>query len=410
MKMLFVVGIGLLIGALLIWTADFQPGFVLLQYGSWSLETSLVLFGLIVVVLWSLFYGLMRAINQLKQLPTKVSIWHKHKQQSRASRALTRGLITLEEGRWAEAEQLLAKHACNSDAPLLHYLAAARAAQKQNASDRRDNYLKLAHQTTEGADIAVGVVQAELQLSAGQKEQALATLQHLREMAPKHPYVLQLLQQLYRDTEQWQAVQSVLPDLRKRQVLDAEAAKNLSATALVGQLHQALARQDWQRMAQVWAEVPARQRQTEVFLEPHIHSLVAQGEVDQAVMLIEQFLRKDWSDTLVYQYGLITSDDTLRRLANAEKWLVDHPHNPWLLLTLGRLARNCELWAKAEQYLRSSIEHGARGETYQALADVLRAEGKNEAAAEICNQGLKIMLDNNAQTAANQSRIGITTY
>ncbi|EMR12187.1 HemY-like protein [Methylophaga lonarensis MPL] len=410
MKMLFIVAIGLLIGALLIWAADFQPGFVLLQYGSWSLETSLVLFGLIVVVLWSVFYGLMRGLGELKQLPANLSVWHKHKQQTRASRALTRGLITLEEGRWAEAEQMLVKHAGNSDTPLLHYLAAARAAQKQNASDRRDNYLKLAHETTEGADIAVGVVQAELQLSAGQKEQALATLQHLREMAPKHPYVLQLLQQLYRDTEQWQAVQTVLPDLRKRQVLDAEAAKNLSATALVGQLQQALERQDWNRMAQVWAEVPGRLRQTEMFLEPHIHGLVAQGELDEAISLIEQFLRKDWSDALVYQYGLISSADMLRRLAIAEKWLVDHPHNPWLLLTVGRLARSCELWAKSEQYLRTSIDHGPRGETYQELAEVLRAEGNNEAAAEVCKQGLQVMLEGNTQPVSHQSRIGITTY
>lgn len=410
MKMLFIVAIGLLIGALLIWAADFQPGFVLLQYGSWSLETSLVLFGLIVVVLWSVFYGLMRGLGELKQLPANLSVWHKHKQQTRASRALTRGLITLEEGRWAEAEQILVKHAGNSDTPLLHYLAAARAAQKQNASDRRDNYLKLAHETTEGADIAVGVVQAELQLSAGQKEQALATLQHLREMAPKHPYVLQLLQQLYRDTEQWQAVQTVLPDLRKRHVLDADAAKNLSATALVGQLQQALERQDWNRMAQVWAEVPGRLRQTEMFLEPHIHGLVAQGELDEAISLIEQFLRKDWSDALVYQYGLISSADMLRRLAIAEKWLVDHPHNPWLLLTLGRLARSCELWAKSEQYLRTSIDHGPRGETYQVLAEVLRAEGNNEAAAEICKQGLQVMLEGDAQPVSHQSRIGITTY
>ena len=68
-----------------------------------------------------------------------------------------------------------------------------------------------------GADIAVGVVQAELQLDADQKEQALATLQHLREVSPKHPYVLQLLQNLYSEMNQWQGRARCLTRSKKTQ-------------------------------------------------------------------------------------------------------------------------------------------------------------------------------------------------
>ena len=196
MKLLLILIIALALGGLLIWVADLQPGFVLLQYGQWSLETSLIVFVAMFLLLLLAGYFLLRSTLFLKQSPARLANWQQQLRHKRASQALTKGLITLEEGRWAEAERLLARHAGNSETPLLHYLAAARAAQKQSAPARRDNYLKLAHETTEGADIAVGVVQAELQLSAGQKEQALATLQHLRQVAPKHPYVLQLLQQL----------------------------------------------------------------------------------------------------------------------------------------------------------------------------------------------------------------------
>ncbi|WP_438971246.1 heme biosynthesis HemY N-terminal domain-containing protein [Methylophaga sp.] len=392
MKILLIVAIALALGAAFIWAADFEPGFVLLQYGSWSLETSLVVLSAAFILLLVAGYLLLRSLVLVKQSPTRLSAWKQAQRHKRASQALTRGLITLEEGRWAEAERVLVRHAGNSETPLLHYLAAARAAQKQNAPDRRDNYLRLAHETTEGADIAVGVVQAELQLSAGQKEQALATLQHLREVAPKHPYVLQQLQTLYQDMEQWQEVQEVLPDLRKRHVLESSEVTALDQEAAVGQLELALSRQDWTKMARVWEKSPSRMRQTEAMLRPYVAGLIKQGELAQAVELIEQFLRKDWSDELVYQYGHIACGDLLKRLAIAEKWLKGKKDNPWLLLTLGRLAKACDLWTKAEEYLHASIENGARGETYQALAEVQIAQQQRDAAAETYKKGLDLML------------------
>jgi HemY protein len=393
MKILLVVALALAFGAAVIWAADFEPGFVLLQYGSWSLETSLVVFSAVFILLLVAGYMLLRSLVLVKQSPAKLSNWKETQRHKRANRALTRGLITLEEGRWAEAERTLIRHASNSETPLLHYLAGARAAQKQNAADRRDNYLRLAHETTEGADIAVGVVQAELQISAGQKEQAIATLKHLREMAPKHPYVLQLLQSLYQDMDQWQDVQSVLPDLRKRHVLENNEVQALSLDAAVGQLESALQRRDWRKMDDIWQKSPTRQRQSEAMLKPYIEGLVSQGEAEQALSLIEQFLRKDWSDALIYQYGRLEQGDLLKRLALAEKWLKHHRDNPWLLLTLGRLAKANSLWTKAEEYLRHSLQHGSRGETYQVLAEVQTAQGKPEAAADTYKTGLDLMLE-----------------
>lgn len=392
MKLLIIIALGLLIGSSLIWLADFEPGFVLLKYGAWSLETSLIVFAITFVLLLCVGYFVLRSLVFVKQAPKKLAHWQLLQQHKRASESLTRGLITFEEGRWAEAERLLMRNAGNSGVPLLHYLAAARAAQKQNALERRDAYLALANQTTVGSDVAVGVVQAELQIAAGQKEHALATLQHLREVTPKHPHVLQLLQQLYQDMDQWQGVQDVLPDLRKRHVLASVEVDNLSSDATVGQIQGALAKQDWILMSTIWQQVPSKMRQTESLLTPYIKGLIQQGEQAQANELIENFLHKQWSDGLVYQYGQIKQGDTLKRLVKAEKWLKNNEHNPWLLLTLGRLSLANKLWAKAEEYLRASLDYGARGETYQVLAEVLLAEGKDSAATEMYKQGLAMMV------------------
>ena len=392
MKILIIIAIGLIVSAGLMWLADFEPGFVLLQYGSWSLETSLIVFMMMFLLLLVASYLTLRSFVLVQQAPRKLAVWQLARRQHRAGEALTRGLITLEEGRWAEAERILIRHAGNSETPLLHYLAAARAAQKQGTSDRRDNYLRLAHETTEGSDIAVGVVQAELQLAANQKEQALATLQHLREVSPKHPYVLQLLQQLYSDMNQWQAVQDVLPDLRKRHVLPSSDVKALSTDATVGQLQMALERRDWDETESIWQRTPTKVQQTEAMLTVYVSALIQQEKSSQASSLIEGFLRKKWSDELVHHYGMIKQGESIAQLAQAEKWLKTQQNNPYLLLTLGRLAKANKLWAKAEEYLQASLQYGARGETYHALADVLAAEGKNEQMVDAYKKGLDLML------------------
>jgi HemY protein len=325
-------------------------------------------------------------------MPSRLSRWQDETKTKRAAAMLTRGLIALEEGKWSEAERVLVRYAGNSGTPLLHYLAAAKAAQKQDAYERRDEYLSLAHQSERGADIAVGLAQAELQLAAGQKEQALATLQHLKELTPKHPYVLQLLQQTYADMEQWQDVQLVLPDLRKRHVLPNVEVDHLSVEAVVGQMSAALSRQDWDATNTIWQQVATKQRHQAPLLTVYVESLIQQGEVATAAELIERFLNKEWNTQLAYLYGTLQRGENLDSLLRAEKWLKLHGESATLLLTLGRLAKANKLWVKAEEYLSASIKLEKRGETYKVLAEVFTVQDKQDDALRAYRDGLTLMV------------------
>ena len=369
-----------------------ESGYVLLKYGDWSIETSVIVLLIAMLILFGLLYMLLRSWGVLRRSPKEVGKWNDDRKHKKSRGALTKGLIALEEGRFTEAERLLVRHAGKSDTPLLHYLGAARAAQQQNAGDRRDNYLRLARETTDKAEIAVGLVQSELQIEAGQKEQAIANLQRLREIAPKHPKVLNNLQQLYVETDEWQGMQDVLPDLRKRHVLPSVEVKELAEDTTAGRLNMALDTQDWEGMAAIWRDAPAKLRQTEALLTPYVKGLEQQDRAPQAMQLIESFMRKQWSDSLAYFYGDIEEGESLEKLSTVEKWLKKQADNPWLLLVAGRLSRKNRLWAKAEDYLRSSIEQGPRGETYQELAQVLTAAGKTEEAADMYQLGLSMMV------------------
>ena len=111
MKLLIIIAIAVLIGGGLMWLVEFEPGFVLLQYGSWSLETSLVVFAVAFVLLVLTAYWALKSLVLIKQTPGRLSRWQSAKRLTRANKTLTRGLITLEEGRWSEAERLLMRYA-----------------------------------------------------------------------------------------------------------------------------------------------------------------------------------------------------------------------------------------------------------------------------------------------------------
>ncbi|WBV63404.1 hypothetical protein PGH43_00365 [Legionella pneumophila 130b] len=77
------------------------------------------------------------------------------------------------------------------------------------------------------AKIAVELTQAQLQLANHQWEQALATLKHLQDLAPRHPYVLKLLMNLYEEIKDWQQLIALLPDLKKNHIISDQAFEQL---------------------------------------------------------------------------------------------------------------------------------------------------------------------------------------
>lgn len=56
-------------------------------------------------------------------------------------------------------------------------------------------------------------------MTSGQLEQAHATLTRLRELSPKHPYVLKLLAKVLYRQEHWDTLLELLPELVKQNLL-----------------------------------------------------------------------------------------------------------------------------------------------------------------------------------------------
>jgi HemY protein len=387
-KLLFLVIV--VLGAVLLVRDD--PGVVLLRYRDYSVETSLAfaLVALIVVVI--AIYYCVRLLRGLWRLPRGMQRRSQNRRFSKARRQLNQGLIDLAEGRFEQAENHLVRLVDFSDSPLVHYLAAARAAQLQGKHDERDSYLKAAHEARPDAELAIGVTQAELQLAHQQTEQALATLTHLHSVAPRHDYVTMLLARAYHELKDWQALVEILPDVRRKKLIKEAKLVEMEVAGYCGILELATSSQS--SFDKAWSRIPkalqADARMIHLYLDLMADHRWHNNHAEQLAL---KSLDKQWDDGLIEVYGRFQAKDANAQLARVEKWLDDFGHNENLLLALGRIAVRARLWGKAQGYLEASIGAKATPAACLALAELFEQQLQQPVkAAEYYQQGLKLSL------------------
>jgi HemY protein len=365
-----------------------DTGYVLIAFGNYSVETSLALLLIVIALLFTALYIGIRALVRTLHMPRDLRAWKQRRGTQLAQQAMTRGLLEMSEGNWRGAERRLVRYADMSETPLLNYLAAARAAQLQGEHERRDRYIRLAHECMPSADVAVSLTQAELQLADQQLEQALATLNHLRSVAPRHNYVLRLLRRLYEQLGDWEHLRELLPELRRRKVDDEAELQQLEIRTHRALLEQAFLANDARRLEMAWADVPRNLRDHPQLLGDYAGYLQESGDDARAERLLLDALRKQWDAGLVEICGLVDSEEPGRLLSQMERLLPEHPDDPTLLLTLGRLSLRAQLWGKARGYLEACIGRNGPAQAYRELGQLLERLREPERAIEIYRRGL----------------------
>jgi len=388
MRWLFGALFILLIAVSLSLLAYQDPGYVLIAWGYKTAELSLSLFIILTVLIFVAFYIVIRLAVNGWGMPSAFKAWRQRQRQQRARRDTNKGLIELAQGNWTHAERYLVRHVSDSEIPLINYLSAARAAQKQDVPERRDNYLALAHKNMQGAGFAVQLTQAELQLVHGQLEQALATLVQLHSSSPKHPHVLFLLARIYEMLRSWGDLKKIIPDLKKHKIISNEQLAELERVVHREMITIATQRGKLDQLKASWQHVPKALRVDLTMAQHYTRCLLTLDAHDDAEAIVRETLKRNRDDQLIYLYGLIESSDPDRQLAAAENWLKGNENNPVLLLTLGRLCKRNKLWGKAHSYLEASIGVQARSDSYKELGQLMEQLEEPDKASSYFRQGL----------------------
>ncbi|MFZ2406351.1 MAG: heme biosynthesis HemY N-terminal domain-containing protein [Methylobacter sp.] len=373
------------------WLGGFEnPGYVLIGIGYWSMETSLVVFAVGLIMGFFVLYIFFRFLGWLLRLPGQIKNRGKSIKFNRSQEALIAGLVDSAEGNWEKAEKVLIKHASHSGAPLIHYLTAARAAQSRGAYDKRDEYLKKAADQAPGSDVAIGLTQAELHLSEKQFEQALETLTRLQSIDPTHATVLKLLHQAYQQAGDWEGVRKLIPSLNNNKVLMETEIKLLETEAYSKLLKQAAERGSADEIDSLWSEIPDYIRNMKGVSAIYFAAMIDAGAGAKVEGGLSRALSTSWDHTLVVLFGNVPSIDVARQLETAEQWLPMHPRDAVFLTVLGKLSMKCGDNQKAATYLTKSLSIEPTVSAYQLFGDLLSAQGDKDRASECYKQGLEL--------------------
>ena len=353
----------------------YNDGYALLVLPPWRVDLSLNLLILLEVLGFLFLYLILRTLANTLRLPQTVREYRMRRQREKAERSLCDALRFSFEGRYGHAmKSAAAAHAANH-APGLSALVAARAAHALHETEREAQWLALAAVHDEECRVARLMTEAELHLEARRFAAAQTVLDVLAAGGQRHIAALRFSLRAHQALGDWRAVLRLARQLEKHNGLSLDQAAPLKLRA-----HQEILRAqslDAVTLASYWREIPAAERRSPRLAAEAARLLVAAGDCETAQRIIEEGLNTEWDSTLAAAYAECQGGDVLGRIAKAELWLKRQPQDAQLLLTLGRLCRQQELWGKAQSYLEASLSVAPSRAAHIDLAQLLDYLGRS---------------------------------
>ena len=381
--------IALAVGAAVAYTLRADTGYVLVHFRGWIVETSvLALLGILVLGAPLTLY-LIRLLIRLLRLPAAIVAWRERRRGEIARDSFEAGLLKLLEGQWERAEIELVRRAADHHARHLNYLAAARAAQRMGAAERRDHYLDLAARDAPHLAFATLITQAELQRERGEYELAKATALKLRETDPQHPYPVELLAESHYALGEWPELHGVLQIAEKLGALPAARQRELLVHALSERMAGAIGEARLDALKQLWEQTPPGLRNDPGLRLRYARGLAQLNAHAEAAALIAAVLKNEWDGPLATLFGELHATDTVGQLASIEQWLNLYGEKPELLITAGRACLKNKLWGKARSYLEAVIRVAPSPAAFLELAKLCEQTQNADEAAKFNRQGLE---------------------
>ena len=376
-----------------------HAGYVLISYDSFRYESSLWAMLALLVAVWFVVWLIRALLGLVMTSGGVVNPWSNRNRSRRVQTAIEQGQLDLAEGRWASAQRHLHRAAEAERQPLLYYLGAARAANEQGRYEDSDTLLERALERQPHAELAIALNHAQLQLDRGDSDGALSTLQAMQQRHPHNAQVLRQLQRLYRQRGEWSEVIRLMPELRKDKVLPAQELAELERRAWGESLSLAAYREQTEEadltglpaLDKAWQQLSSAQRQEPALVLAYAEQLRRLGADAQAEEVLRAAMKRDYSTHLARLYGLVRGSDPGKQLQTAEAWLKNHPDDPGLLLTLGRLCLQSSLWGKARDYLEASLRVQRNPEACAELARLLGQLGETDRSNQLFQEGLGLL-------------------
>ena len=380
---------GLVLGAVLVNAISQDPGYLLVTWGDWQVETSVWLALSALMLALVLLWFILRALAATLRVPRALRRWLGLRSARGAQRRADKGFAAFFEGHWDVAEKALKKAGSPHEKTLLHPLYAALAALRRGESARALALLEQAE--TEGlAPVSlIALARAECHLKAGATGEAERSLEQLSAPECKTPRAKALRAEVAYLKRDWQPLMELLADVRQAGIAPDEQINVWERTTWIALLNAA---DDASTAVSVWKRAPESLKAPEQPLWPALLDILRQDAQADALqrVLLERLQQHCEPVTLEAMIGL--PDKQLLKMKKAlERWRNEDSESGCLAV-LARIARiegnsetEADLWADAHAR-HPSASHAA------GWADCLRHQGKEAEASALEAEALAALL------------------
>lgn len=355
--------------------ARYNDGYVLVVLPPWRAEVSLNLFILASIVGVFVIYLLARTVSHTLGLPRAVAEFRQRRLREKATLALLDSWRLLQEGRYGHALRAAEKARPDAATAGMLAIAAWRAAHALRDTERETHWAARVREYDESGLLAARLMtEAEFALEQRRFDDAHAALEQLAGRQGRHIAALRLGLRAEQGLGNWQEVARLARQLEKHKALTADQAAPIRSRAVREALRDL--RHDPVGLMRYWRGLDDADRAQPSLALETARALAAARDCRVAQRVIEDALEENWDPSLVLAYGECgqpgeAAGDIVGRIAQAEKWLQRMPRDGALLLTLGRLCRQQQLWGKARSYLEAALAISPSRAAHVELAQLL---------------------------------------
>lgn len=374
--------------------ARYNNGYVLVVAQPYRIELSLNLLAALLLVIFFIAYFVVRLAVVTFRLPAEVSGFRLRRRREKARMLMLDGLRAFFEGRYAKAEKASAAVLELKESPsvsALNAMVAARSAHELRKYSRRDELIAMAKTSAPKEITLLLMTEAELLLDEHRPEEALKILHSLPHAgAGTHTAALRLELRAQQRSKNWDAVLDLLGQLDQRNAVDKTVMRQLRLQARMESLKSRMLNP--QALKEYWQNISSVDKKDSKLAAAAARAYAAMGDCVTAHQIIEESLNTQWDSELAGLYAKCPGSDAISQIEHAEAWLESHPNDACLLLALGKLCVNCELWGKAQNYLEASLSVAPDYPAHLALAQLNEKLGRFELARDHYSKGLELAL------------------
>ena len=373
-----------------------DPGSVLVRFAGWCVETSFVVAVVLLLLVWSLLSVLWRMARWPR------AAWRRRSRR-RGHERIADGIVALIEGRHARATRELerAAHVRELQAPSL--LARAQAAHARGDDAAADTALEEARATAPEAAL---VLRAEFLLERGRAAEAVALLKPGMERGELAPAAWRILNAAALASGEHATALATLAPISRDEAVAAATRERIESDTLASALANSA---DAASIGSLWSGLTRAQRRVDAVVAAYARRAATLGQPLAAMSELESALRREWSESLIHVYAELGPAEVAARLRQAEAWLDSQPNSAALLLTLGRLCNQSELWGKAREYLGRGLAIEGDAAAWEAYADACSGLGDAAAAQDAYRNALRAQRGESIDAARALGRAALDT-